>query len=87
MAISSPMAVSTITSIGRVSVLFLDGRPPFLLGWLLTGILALVGEQLGDLLTDFTLGDFDVVLGVTGVIHQGEETVVADVQLYRFSCQ
>lgn len=48
---------------------------------LLTGVFALVGEQLADLLTDFTVGNLDVVLGVAKIVHEGEETVVTDVQL------
>jgi hypothetical protein len=42
----------------------------------LTGVLSILGEELCDLETNLTVGELDVVLGLTRVIHEGEETVV-----------
>jgi len=47
----------------------------------LTGILAILGEHLGDLLTDFTVGKLDIVLGGAVIGHQGQETVIGNVKL------
>lgn len=44
------------------------------------GVLLFLGEELLDLFTDFTVGHFDIILGVTVVVHEGEETVVGDVK-------
>jgi len=46
-----------------------------------TGVLLLVLEELVDLLANLALRDLDIVLGVTVVVHEGEETVVSDVEL------
>lgn len=43
-------------------------------------VLALLIEHLLDSLTNLTLGELDVVLGVTGLVHEGEETVVGDIE-------
>lgn len=48
---------------------------------LLTGVLAVVGEKLGNLVTNLTLGNLDIVLERTIFVHEGEETVVGDVEL------
>jgi hypothetical protein len=47
----------------------------------LTGVLAVLGEHLVDLVTNLVLGKLDVVLGGAVVRHQGEETVVSNVDL------
>lgn len=47
----------------------------------LTDVLLLNSEELVDLVANFTVGHADVVLGVTVVVHEGEETVVGDVKL------
>lgn len=47
----------------------------------LTGVLALLGKQLVDLVANFTIGDLDVVLGGAVISHEGEETVVGNVEL------
>ena len=48
---------------------------------LLTAVLLLVVEHAADTVANLTLGDLDVVLGVTGLIHQGKEVVVSNVKL------
>jgi hypothetical protein len=75
MAASSPMAVRTMTS-GAMSVV--SQR------WLvceLTGVLALLGEELVDLVANFTIGNLDIVLGGAVVGHEGEETIVSNIEL------
>lgn len=47
----------------------------------LTAVLALLVEHLVDSLTNLTLGDLDIVLGVTGLVHEGEEAIVSDIKL------
>ena len=47
----------------------------------LTGVLLILCEELLNLVTDFTIGHADIILGVTVVVHEGEETVVGDVKL------
>ena len=51
----------------------------------LTGVLLLGLEQLGDLLTDFTIGHADVVLLISIVVNEVEETVIRDINLNRIS--
>jgi len=46
----------------------------------LTGILLLGREELLDLLTNFSIGNLDIVLGLTIIGHQGEETIVRDIE-------
>ena len=48
----------------------------------LTGILAVFGEELVDLLANFVVGELDVVLGGAVLGHEVEETVV-DVDLQK----
>jgi hypothetical protein len=50
-----------------------------------TGILALVGEELVDLVTSIAIRNLDVVLGGAVVRHEGQEAVVGDVQLFPVS--
>lgn len=47
----------------------------------LTQVLVLVGKLLLDPGTEFALGDLDVVLGVTVILHEGEEVIVGNVEL------
>jgi hypothetical protein len=47
----------------------------------LTGVLLVSAEELLDLVTNFALGDFDVVLGGAILRHEGQETVVGDIKL------
>src|SRR4051794_30275200 len=76
MAASSPMAVRTMTS-GEWSVKVMESK-----FWgQLTGVLAILSEELIDLVTNLTLGNLDVVLGGTIVGHEGEETVISNVEL------
>ena len=48
-----------------------------------TGVLLLVLEELLDLGANLTVGQADVILGVTIILHEGEETIVGDVELDR----
>ena len=47
----------------------------------LTGILLLLTEELGDLFANFTLWDLDIVLGGAVLGHEGEKAVIGDVEL------
>lgn len=47
----------------------------------LTGVLAVLGEELVDLVTNFAIGKLDVVFGGAVVGHEGEETVISNVEL------
>jgi hypothetical protein len=47
----------------------------------LTGVLVLLDEELVDALANLVVGDLDVVLGGAVVKHEGEETVVSNVEL------
>lgn len=76
MAASSPMAVRTMTSAG----LLIRYKEAYI-GIDLTGVLAIVGEELGDLVADLTLWDLDIVLLVTAVGEEVQEAVLRDVEL------
>lgn len=52
-----------------------------IMGRHLTGVLAVLGEKLVDLVTDLSVGNLDVVLDGAVVMHEGEETIVRDVEL------
>jgi hypothetical protein len=69
------MAVRTMTS-GELSATFTVSTVSRL-----TGVLALLVEHLVDLVTDFAVGELDVVLGGAVVGHEGEEAVVGNVNL------
>ena len=76
MAASSPMAVRTMTP--AINQLLLkvtrsDGE--------LTGVLALFGEELVDLVSDLAIGDLDIVLGGAVIGHEGKETILRNVDL------
>jgi hypothetical protein len=47
----------------------------------LTGILAILGEHLVDLVTNLVVGELDIVLGGAVIRHEGEETIVGNVNL------
>jgi hypothetical protein len=47
----------------------------------LTGVLAVLVEHLGNLLANFAVGELDIVLGGAVIGHEGEETVVGDIDL------
>jgi hypothetical protein len=44
------------------------------------GVLLLNLEELVDLLANLAIGHADIILGVTIIVHEGEETVVGDVE-------
>jgi len=43
-------------------------------------VLALISEQLVDLVANFTLRNLDIVLGGAVIGHEGEETIVGDIE-------
>lgn len=47
----------------------------------LTGVLALLSEELVDLVTNLAIGNLDVVLGGAIVGHEGKETIIGNVEL------
>ena len=47
----------------------------------LTGVLALFGEELVDLVSDLAIGDLDIVLGGAVIGHEGKETILRNVDL------
>ena len=48
----------------------------------LTGILLIGAEELVYLVTNFTIGNLDIVLGIARVVHEVKEPILADVELY-----
>jgi hypothetical protein len=46
-----------------------------------TGILLLDGEELVDAFTDLSVWDLDIILGGSIIGHQGQETVISDINL------
>lgn len=44
------------------------------------GVLLLGGKETGDLVTDLAVGKLDVVLGLTIIAHEGEETIVGNIE-------
>jgi hypothetical protein len=69
------MAVRTMTSVYMLAMgIARDLRA-------LTSVLVLVGEELGDLVTDLTVRKLDIVLGGAVVRHEGEEAIVGHIQL------
>jgi hypothetical protein len=81
MAACSPIAVRTITSEkkARYEQKVVEGN--FLGVAKLTGILLLGGEELLNLLTNLSIRNFDIILGLSIIGHQGEESVVRDIEL------
>jgi hypothetical protein len=49
----------------------------------LTAVLALLSEHLVDSVTNITIGNLDIILGATVVVHEGEEAIVGNVELAR----
>jgi hypothetical protein len=47
----------------------------------LTGVLAILLEELPDLVAGLTVGNLDIVLGGSVVRHKGEEVVISDIEL------
>lgn len=47
----------------------------------LTGILLLFAEELGDFFANLALWNLDIVLGSAILGHEGEEAIVGDVEL------
>jgi len=52
---------------------------------LLTGVLSVVSEELGNLVTNFTIGDLDIVLEGTIFVHKREKAIIGDVELWNKS--
>lgn len=48
----------------------------------LTGVLLVLFEKLVNLVTDLAVWNFNIILGIAAVGHEGEETVVGDVELH-----
>ena len=44
------------------------------------GIFLLLSEKLGNLVTNFSIWDLDIILGLTIISHQGKETIVRDIE-------
>jgi hypothetical protein len=59
----------------------MSAMPIFFFQALLTGVLAVLGEHLVDLVANLAIGDLDVVLGGAVVGHEGKEAVVGNVEL------
>jgi hypothetical protein len=49
----------------------------------LTGVLLLSLEEADDLLANLSIGNLDIILGVTVIGHEGEVVIVGDVELGR----
>jgi len=44
------------------------------------GVFLLLGEQSGDLVTNFSIWDLDIILGLSIFGHQGKETIIGDIE-------
>ncbi len=77
MASSSPIAVNTITS-ESISICQRTQH-----GRALTGVLLFGTEEFLNLVTDFTFWHLDVILGGTIIRHEGQETIIGDIELQR----
>jgi hypothetical protein len=53
----------------------------------LTGILLVFAKELVDLLANLALRNLDIVLGSAVLGHEGEETVIGDVELAHTSAR
>jgi hypothetical protein len=76
------MAVKTMTSKSLVST-EIDG--PYIHDIKLTGVLLFGAEKLLNLFANLAFGHLDIILGGTIVGHEGQETIVSDVEL--LSCE
>jgi hypothetical protein len=47
----------------------------------LTGVFLLGGEKLVNLLTNFAIGNLNIVLGLTIIGHQRKKTIIGDIEL------
>jgi len=47
----------------------------------LTGILLVSGEKLVNLLSNLSIGNLDIILGLAIISHQGKETIIGDIEL------
>lgn len=83
MATSSPMAVWMMTSVERLVRFQIYSQKIIGLRDALTDVLLLLAEHLDDARTELVVRDLDIVLGVTVILHQGEEVIVGDVKLRR----
>ena len=79
MANSSPMAVKTMTSKNGQHIKNIHIKR------VLTGVLLFSLEEFDDLLANLTLRHANIILRVTVVVHEREETVVGDIQLLSMS--
>jgi hypothetical protein len=52
----------------------------------LTGVLVFLVEELLNLVSNLAVGNLDIVLGGTVLRHEGEETIIGDVEL-QLNCQ
>lgn len=75
MATSSPMEVSTITSsdVSRVS--------PEVHKFQLTGILFFSAEKLLNFITNLSIGNLDIILGVAVLTHKRKEAIFRHIKL------
>ena len=55
-------------------------------GLRLTGILLVGTEEFFDLLTNFTLGHLDIILGGTVVRHERQKAIISDIELLVCQC-
>jgi len=44
------------------------------------GVLLILGEQLVNLLANLSIGNLDIILGLAIISHQGEETIIRDIE-------
>jgi hypothetical protein len=75
MAASSPIAVRTTTSV------IVRELKPSRSCIKLTGVLFLSLEELIDLITNLSIGNLDIILGLTVIGHQAEKSIIGDVKL------
>jgi hypothetical protein len=47
----------------------------------LTGILLVSGEKLVNLLSNLSIGDLDIILGLAIISHQGKEAIIGNIEL------
>ena len=78
MATSSPIEVRTITSATL-------SKSHMCLGNEHTCILFFLTEKFSDLVTDFALGNLDIVFGVAIIGHQRQEAVISDIELHHIN--
>lgn len=52
----------------------------FGINMLLTDVLAVV-QQLADLVTNLTVWELNIFLGVANIVHEGQEVIISDIEL------